>query len=191
MFMIWKGNIMKRMGLANKLTLIRILLVPIIIIFMLSGSKNGYVISAVLFIIAAITDELDGYIARTRNEITKFGKLIDPIADKLLITATLIMLVEIGRLPAWVAIIIIGREFIVTGIRMIALTEGIIISASNLGKLKTIAQMIAICSLMLNNYPFYLINIPFSTIAMFVALIITIISGIDYIYKSRKLIYNI
>jgi CDP-diacylglycerol--glycerol-3-phosphate 3-phosphatidyltransferase (EC 2.7.8.5) len=165
--------------------------VPIIIIFMLSGSKNGYVISAVLFIIAAITDELDGYIARTRNEITKFGKLIDPIADKLLITATLIMLVEIGRLPAWVAIIIIGREFIVTGIRMIALTEGIIISASNLGKLKTIAQMIAICSLMLNNYPFYLINIPFSTIAMFVALIITIISGIDYIYKSRKLIYNI
>lgn len=182
---------MKKMGLANKLTLFRIFLIPVIIVVMLSNLEYSYILAAALFILAAITDKLDGYIARTRNEITKFGKLIDPIADKLLVAATLIILVELGRLPAWVAIIIIGREFIVTGIRMLALTEGVIISASSLGKLKTFTQIIAICSLILNNYPFYLIDIPFSSISMFVALIITIISGLDYIYKSRQLIYNI
>ncbi|MDI6601777.1 MAG: CDP-diacylglycerol--glycerol-3-phosphate 3-phosphatidyltransferase [Thermoanaerobacteraceae bacterium] len=179
------------MGLANKLTLLRIFLIPVIIIVMLSNLENSYIVAAVLFITAALTDKLDGYIARSRNEITKFGKLIDPIADKLLVTATLIILVELGKLPAWIAIIIIGREFVVTGIRMLALTEGVIISASNLGKLKTFTQIIAICSLILNNYPFNLINIPFSSISMFVALVITIISGLDYIYKSRQLIYNI
>lgn len=189
--MILRGMFMKKMGLANKLTLFRIVLIPVIMAVMLSDMKYGYTIAAALFLIAALTDRLDGYIARTRNEVTKFGKLIDPIADKLLVAATLIILVEMGRLPSWIVIIIIGREFIVTGIRMLALTEGIIIPASNLGKLKTFTQIIAICSLILNNYPFNLMDIPFSTISIITALVITIISGLDYIYKSRQLIYNI
>jgi CDP-diacylglycerol--glycerol-3-phosphate 3-phosphatidyltransferase len=148
----------------------------------------GEFIAAAIFILAAITDGLDGYLARKHNQVTKLGKLMDPLADKLLVTAALVSLVEMRLLAAWVAFIIIGREFLVTGIRAVAATEGIVIAASKLGKYKTIAQIVAIVATMINNYPFELVNFPFQSIAMVIAVFFTIVSGVDYFMKASPLI---
>lgn len=181
------------MNLANKLTLIRIYLVPIFMFFILTEfiptPYNQYVAAGV-FILASITDTLDGYIARSRNMVTNFGKFLDPLADKLLVTAALISLVEIDKLYAWMAIVIISREFIVTTLRVVAAAEGIVIAASWWGKLKTITQIIAIIALLVNNFPFSYIGVPFDTMMLYIAVIITIISGIDYIAKNRETIMN-
>ncbi|MTI67498.1 MAG: CDP-diacylglycerol--glycerol-3-phosphate 3-phosphatidyltransferase [Firmicutes bacterium] len=174
------------MNLANKLTIIRIFLIPIFMMFLIFEIPNGQYIAAVIFIIAAITDGLDGYIARSRNLVTKFGKFMDPLADKLLVSAALISLVELDKIPAWIVIIIIAREFAITGLRVLAASEGITIAASKWGKLKTITQIIAIVSLLINNYPFNLLSFPFSTIAIYLAVIFTLISGFEYIYVNRK-----
>lgn len=176
------------MNLANKLTIARIILVPIFMIVLLNKITYGMYIAAAIFTIAAITDTLDGYIARSRNQITKFGKFMDPLADKLLVTAALVCLVQMDKLPAWIVILIISREYTISILRAIAASEGIVIAASVWGKLKTITQIVAIISILINNYPFSLINFPFSTIALWAAVILTIISGIDYIYLNRNIL---
>lgn len=175
------------MNLANKITIFRIFLIPIFMLFALIDIKYNRYISATVFLFAALTDTLDGYIARSRNQITVFGKFADPLADKLLISAALIVLVELGEVSSWIAFVIIAREFIITGFRVLAASDGIVIAASGWGKIKTITQIVAIISLFINNYPFSLINIPFSKIAMGLAVIFTILSGIDYIYINRRI----
>lgn len=152
------------------------------------GLTYNELIAALIFIIAASTDGLDGYIARKRKQVTNLGKFLDPLADKLLVTAALISLVEMDRLLAFVAIVIVSREFAVTGLRLIAAAEGTVISASKLGKLKTVTQIVAIAILMLDNFPFTFLNLPVDQIAVWLAVIITIVSGVDYFYKNRSII---
>lgn len=191
------------MNLPNKITLSRIFFVPIFMLFVvplpswLGGSEwlnviHGNYIAAAIFIIASSTDVVDGYIARKRKLVTRFGKFLDPIADKLLVTAAILALVQTGDISGWVAMIIISREFIVTGLRLVAAGEGIVIAASNLGKLKTILQDIAIVATILHNFPLSTFtSIPFDTYAMIAAVIITIYSLYDYIKKNIKVIdYN-
>ncbi len=146
------------------------------------------IIATFIFVIAASTDGLDGYIARKRKLVTNLGKFLDPLADKLLVTAALISLVEMQRLGAWIAIIIISREFAITGLRLVAAAEGVVIAASKLGKLKTITQIIAIVLLMINNFPFSYIHIPIAQWMMWLAVIITIYSGFDYFIKNNNVI---
>src|SRR6266550_4448837 len=131
----------------NLLTVLRILLVPVIVVALLAETPNGDALAAIVFAFAAFTDGLDGYIARSRGSVTNFGKLMDPLADKLLIIAPLILLVSLGRLAAWVAMVIIAREFAVTALRMVAAEQGMVIPASPLGKVKTIVQVLAIFAL--------------------------------------------
>ncbi|AGK97461.1 CDP-diacylglycerol--glycerol-3-phosphate 3-phosphatidyltransferase [Clostridium pasteurianum] len=190
------------MNLANKLTVIRIILVPVFLIFItVKGIPYGRSIATTVFIIAALTDKLDGYIARSRNQITRFGKLMDPLADKLLVSAALVSLVEFHILNSWIAIIIIAREFAVTGLRSIAAAEGIVLAASWWGKIKTVIQIVAIvCALInlnirhinfLHNYfPVDLVSLfeYLTNITMFLAVIITVISGTDYFVKNREII---
>ncbi|TDX52930.1 CDP-diacylglycerol--glycerol-3-phosphate 3-phosphatidyltransferase [Orenia marismortui] len=170
------------MNLPNKLTLLRIGLVPIFMAFLLIESLGtaGRYLALGVFILAAITDALDGYIARKEGLVTNLGKFIDPLADKLLISAALIALVDMQIISAWPAIIIIAREFAVTGLRVLAAAEGIVIAASNLGKYKTNAQIFAIIALIL--------GLPFSQVLLWIAVILTLISGIDYLLKSKELI---
>lgn len=201
------------MNLPNRITITRIMMVPVFLVFLLPFPEwfiqlsyfrsfqdqlsainqfilqYGNFIAAGIFLIAASTDGLDGYIARKRRQITKFGKFLDPIADKLLVTAALVALVQRGDLTGWAATIIISREFIVTGLRLVASAEGNVIAASPLGKIKTVAQIIAIMATLIKNYPFTLIvNFPFDRWAMFVAVVITIYSGYDYIMKNLHVI---
>ncbi|MBO2532206.1 CDP-diacylglycerol--glycerol-3-phosphate 3-phosphatidyltransferase [Planifilum fulgidum] len=188
------------MNLPNKITLARIFLVPVVMFFLLVRFNLGQfqfgqgvitvseIIAALIFILAAVTDGLDGYIARKRKLVTNLGKLLDPLADKLLISAALISLVEMQRLDAWVAIVIISREFAVTGLRMIAAAEGQVIAASPWGKLKTIVQIVAIVALMINNFPFSSFAFPFAGIITWAAVIITVWSGVDYFIKNWKVI---
>ncbi|KAB3526736.1 CDP-diacylglycerol--glycerol-3-phosphate 3-phosphatidyltransferase [Alkaliphilus serpentinus] len=176
------------MNLANKLTILRILLVPIFMIFLLNRIPYGVAIATAIFILAAITDTLDGYIARKNNQITTFGKFIDPLADKLLVSAALISLVQMGRLSAWVVVIIIAREFTISVLRAVAAAEGIVMAASWWGKLKTITQILAIIFIMINNFPFSYINIPFDTIMLWAAVILTVISGVDYIKLNKHVL---
>ena len=188
------------MNLANRITLARIFLVPIIMLFLLVRFDIGSItfgrveltyseiIATIIFIIAASTDGLDGYIARKRKIVTNLGKFLDPLADKLLITAALISLVERGSVEAWMAIVIISREFAVTGLRLVASADGQVIAASKLGKLKTIIQIVAICLVMLKNFPFLFLGIPLDVIAMWLAVIVTIYSGIDYFAKNKNVI---
>ncbi|NLW22340.1 MAG: CDP-diacylglycerol--glycerol-3-phosphate 3-phosphatidyltransferase [Tissierellia bacterium] len=176
------------MNLANKITLLRVLMIPIFMIVLLSGFNYSSYIAALIFAIASATDGLDGYIARSRNQITTFGKFIDPLADKLLVSTALISLVQLGKVPAWIVVIIIAREFTITGFRIIAASEGITIAASSLGKIKTSTQLIAIIALLINNYPFKLIQFPFDIIMLYISLFFTILSGADYLYKNRHVL---
>ncbi|PKQ09972.1 MAG: CDP-diacylglycerol--glycerol-3-phosphate 3-phosphatidyltransferase, partial [Actinobacteria bacterium HGW-Actinobacteria-9] len=152
--------------------------------------------AAGLFVVLAVTDAVDGYLARSRNEVTNFGKLIDPLADKLLITAALVSLVQLDKLPAWVALVIISREFIVTGLRMVALAEGHVIAAGGFGKLKTVVQIIAIVMfIIMDSQPLSLLGegvaeafYYLSWIVMAVALVLTIYSMLDYFYHAREVI---
>ncbi|MGL4849098.1 MAG: CDP-diacylglycerol--glycerol-3-phosphate 3-phosphatidyltransferase [Clostridium sp.] len=192
------------MNLANKLTIIRILLVPIFLVFIIvKGIPYGTFIATFIFILASITDKLDGYIARSRNQITNFGKFMDPLADKLLVTAALISLVELGFVPSWAAIIIIAREFAVSGLRTLAASEGKVIAASWWGKIKTVIQMIAIILLLIevnintsawlttfvnSNSIIHFIFTGLPAIMLYLAVIITLISGYDYFAKNRGVI---
>lgn len=174
------------MNLANKLTIVRIFLVPVFMLFLLIDIPNGDYIAAGIFVIAALTDALDGYVARSRNQITTFGKFMDPLADKLLVSSALILLVEMQRLSSWIVVVIIAREFAITGLRVLAASEGVTIAASWWGKFKTISQIFAIVVLLLNNYPFSIINFPMDSIAVALALIFTVVSGADYLIKNKS-----
>lgn len=185
------------MNLANKVTISRIILVPIFLIALLIKIKYrdievGKYLAATIFIIAASTDFIDGYIARKMQQITNLGKFLDPLADKLLVVAALVWLVEVHEMPSWIAIIIIAREFIVTGVRLVAAGEGIIIAASIWGKIKTFTQIIAIIAILIHNLePFkYIFIYPFHVYAMWIAVIATVYSGYDYVYKNRGVFKN-
>ena len=173
------------MNLANKITIIRVFLVPLFVIVLFSNLEYATYFAGIIFIIASLTDSLDGYIARSQNLVTNFGKFIDPLADKILVSAALISLVDLGRIPAWVVVLIIAREFTITGFRTIAASEGVTIAASPLGKFKTITQLVAIIAILIGNFPFNRIGFPFDQIMLYISLFFTIISGIDYIYKNR------
>ncbi len=171
------------LNLPNTLTLLRILLVPVVVVALLGETPNGDAIAAGVFALAALTDGLDGWIARNRGEITTFGKLMDPLADKLLVTAALVSLVSLGRLEAWVAMVIIAREFAVTGLRAVAAERGVVIQASWLGKVKTILQIAAIIAL-IAAYP-----APLGVdILVYVAVAATVISGVDYFFGFRRMV---
>ncbi|CAM4237498.1 CDP-diacylglycerol--glycerol-3-phosphate 3-phosphatidyltransferase [Paenibacillus tarimensis] len=188
------------MNLANRITLARIFLVPIIMFFLLVNLNLGrlsvgdfsisytQIVATLIFIIAASTDGLDGYIARKNKQVTNLGKLLDPLADKLLVAAVLISLVEMDKLEAWIAIVIISREFAVTGLRQVALLEGSVMAASKWGKWKTAVQITMIIALLLNNFPFAFYGIPFDRIATWAAALITVYSGIDYFVKNKNVI---
>lgn len=176
------------MNLANKITLFRVFLVPVFMIVLYLDIPYSMEIAGAIFIFASLTDALDGHIARSRNMITSFGKFVDPLADKVLVSAALIALVELGKVPAWIVICIIAREFTITCFRTIAVSEGITIAASSLGKIKTITQLIAIILLLFNNFPFSFLNIPMDMIMIYICLFFTILSGIDYIYKNKKVL---
>jgi CDP-diacylglycerol--glycerol-3-phosphate 3-phosphatidyltransferase len=187
-------------NLANRITIARIFLVPVVTFLLLvrfdfwtvtinhHRTTGSEMIAALVFLIAASTDGLDGYIARKRKMVTNFGKFLDPIADKLLISAVLISLVEMQRLSAWVAIIIISREFAVTGLRLVAAAEGIVIAASSIAKLKTVTQIIAMAAVIINNFPFSVLGFPFDSLAVYVMVGTTVLSGVDYFIKNKQVI---
>lgn len=213
-----------KMNLANKLTIFRILLVPVIMLIPIIdnlvgipgeflGISTAFWIMNIIFIVASITDKLDGYIARSRNQVTTFGKFLDPLADKILVLSALVILVEYGKIPSWIPIIVLAREFIVSGYRLIAVEKGgKVISASIWGKLKTVTQMIGIIFAFLDKFNFgefifrvstqaeaqinavsiymttgqYIINI-ITTIVLTLSVIATIFSGINYLKDGKDL----
>lgn len=171
------------MNIANKVTMIRLILIPIFVgAFYHYGTL--YNIAAILFMIASLTDAIDGHLARSRNLITNFGKFVDPLVDKVLTMAAFIVLVEASTIPAWAVIIIIARELIITGFRTLAADMGITIAASIWGKAKTTSQMISLVLLLLNNQA---LN-KFGIYVFYIAVILTLISGIDYIVKNKKVL---
>ena len=174
------------MNLPNKLTIFRmILIVPFVMIMQITPDGNGRFAALAIFIIASMTDFLDGYIARKNHLVTNFGKFMDPLADKLLVSAAMICLVSMDRLPAWMVIIIISREFAISGFRLIAADNGIVIAASWWGKFKTVSQMIMIILLIANLGGIFTI---LEQIFMWVALILTVVSLADYIWKNKKVL---
>jgi CDP-diacylglycerol--glycerol-3-phosphate 3-phosphatidyltransferase/cardiolipin synthase len=170
------------MNLPNKLTMARILAVPVFIVLYMMGHN---IIATIVFILASLTDMLDGQIARKRGLVTNFGKIMDPLADKILVYSAFICMVQIGIVPGWMLVIILFREFIVSGLRTVAAADGTVIAAGKTGKLKTILQMIAVPLLLLNNWPFSYIGIPGDQIFLWAQLIMTIVSGVEYVYENR------
>jgi CDP-diacylglycerol--glycerol-3-phosphate 3-phosphatidyltransferase len=169
------------LNIPNALTLLRILAVPVIVVALLDETPNGDMLAAAVFALAALTDGLDGYIARSRGAITTFGKLMDPLADKLLVTAALVSLVSLDRLAAWVAMVIIAREFAVTGLRAIAAERGLVIAASWLGKVKTVLQIAAVFALIaFDPSPAWVDGLVYAAVA------VTVISGADYFFGLRR-----
>jgi CDP-diacylglycerol--glycerol-3-phosphate 3-phosphatidyltransferase len=172
------------LNLPNVLTLIRILLVPVLVVALLDETANGDLLAAIVFALASATDAMDGYLARTRNAITTFGKLMDPIADKLLIIAALVALVSLHRLAAWVAMVIIARELTVTVTRMQATQHGVVIAANWWGKAKTIVQVAAIFFIIAVGEP----SPAWVDALVYGAVAITIVSGIDYFFGLRRVL---
>ena len=173
------------LNLPNFLTVLRILLVPVLVVALLAGTggQASDVLAAVVFAVASFTDAIDGWIARSREQITTFGKLMDPVADKLLVIAALLSLVSLGRLDAWVAMVIIAREFAVTVARLQARSEGVVIAANWWGKAKTLVQMLTIFLLILfDPAPTWVTALVYAMVA------VTVISGIDYFFGMRRLL---
>ncbi|GAB1398821.1 CDP-diacylglycerol--glycerol-3-phosphate 3-phosphatidyltransferase [Aminivibrio sp.] len=180
-------------NLPNMLSLLRVFLAPLVLIFLTFKFTYpvyrveeldilvtyGDVLAGAVFILAALTDAADGYIARKKGMVTNLGKFIDPVADKILVMAALISLVELQRVPAWIAVVILSRDLIVTGVRMVAAAEGVVIAASRGGKIKTVFQIVAIS--------FLIFNLPFGLQIMWVAMGLTVWSGMDYLVKGKKL----
>ena len=173
------------MNLPNKLTMLRVIMIPFFVVFMLmDGMVSARYIALALFVVASFTDFLDGNIARKHNLVTNFGKFMDPLADKLLVCSALICLIETGQLPAWYVIIIIAREFIISGFRLIASDNGIVIAASYWGKFKTVSQMIMIILMILNIPALSIVT----TLFYWIALILTVVSLVDYIKKNFQVL---
>lgn len=173
------------MNLPNKLTVLRVMMIPFFVVFMLTpltGPADKWIALAI-FVVASLTDLLDGHIARKHNLVTNFGKFMDPLADKLLVCSALICLVELARIPSWVVIIIIAREFIISGFRLIASDNGIVIAASYWGKFKTTFQMIMICLMIADLEPLKLLT----DIVMWAALVLTVVSLVDYLMKNKQI----
>lgn len=179
------------MNLPNKLTVLRVIMIPFFVFFLLwQGGENRTfrLIALALFIIASLTDLLDGKIARKYNLVTNFGKFMDPLADKLLVCSALICLIELGELPAWMVLIIISREFIISGFRLVASDNGVVIAASYWGKFKTTFQMLMVIVIIFNiNLQLGWLNI-LGTILIYVALVLTVVSLIDYIAKNKDVL---
>ena len=175
------------MNLANKLTMLRILMIPVFIAVLVYSKDRDIVfryIALGIFIIASATDALDGYVARKYNMITDFGKLMDPLADKILVSSALIILIELGNISSWIVSIVIAREFIISGIRLIATEKNIIIAASPLGKLKTVSQMLSVILMLLS-----IEAISFITdISVWLMCILSVVSLLDYIIKNKKVL---
>ena len=175
------------MNLANKLTMLRILMIPVFIAVLVYSKDRDIVyryIALGIFIIASATDALDGYVARKYNMITDFGKLMDPLADKILVSSALIILIELGSISSWIVSIVIAREFIISGIRLIATEKNIIIAASPLGKLKTVSQMLSVILMLLS-----IEAISFITdISVWLMCILSVVSLLDYIIKNKKVL---
>ena len=173
------------MNIPIALTLVRIVLVPLVIVFLISSERVHVLIAAVIFLAASLTDWLDGAIARRTNQVTRLGTMLDPVADKLLVAAALVSLVQVDMVPAWMALVIIGRELAVTGLRGVALSMGVVVRASRLGKWKTVTQYVALTLLILEKgvpaefVPFHLV----SGVALWIAMGATVFSGLDYFYS--------
>jgi CDP-diacylglycerol--glycerol-3-phosphate 3-phosphatidyltransferase len=187
----------RKLGIANWITIIRMIFIPVFLVVLLgqyAADWNDWRpwLAAAVFTVLAATDAVDGYVARTRNEVTTFGKFIDPLADKLLVTAALVGLVQLGSLPGWVAIVIIGRELVVSGLRMVAVAEGVVIAASPWGKVKTVFQIVALVMFILKNaQAFSSYSNAFdiaSWVVMGAALLLTVWSAGDYFYHAREVI---
>ena len=193
------------MNLPNKLTVIRVLLVPLLIlVYMFPYDTTGInvpvyhildtdislvnIIILVIFIVASITDYFDGRIARSKKLITTFGKFADPIADKLLVNTIFLLLASDGKINIIIPIIMISRDTIVDAIKMSAASKQVVVAASKLGKFKTVSQMIALCFLLVNNFPFSVLGIDLATILAWIATVISVISGIDYFIKNREML---
>lgn len=192
----------KVMNIPNQITVSRIIMIPIFVVFMLvdfgwgdvtflgATIPVGHLMGAIIFILAAVTDFIDGYYARKHNLVTNMGKFLDPLADKLLVSAALIILVELGFAPAWIVILIISREFAVTGLRLILADEGEVVAAKQLGKIKMWTQIVAVSALLLHNVFFEMFSIPFASIMLYVSLFFTIWSGWDYFYVNRRILLD-
>ncbi len=187
------------MNLANSLSITRIILVPIFMVFMLNQKPFGLLIAAGIFVVAGCTDILDGYIARKQETVSTMGKFLDPMADKLLITAGLISLVYLGYLNPWFALIIISREFAVSWLRLILAAQGVIVMASKLGKLKNVLQIVAVVSLIVHaafqtvwfqesalRFFLFIPSWLIAPLALYLAVILTVVSGVEYFYRNRK-----
>ena len=175
------------MNLANKLTMLRILMIPVFIAVLVYSKDRDIVyryIALGIFIIASVTDALDGYVARKYNMITDFGKLMDPLADKILVSSALIILIELGNISSWIVSIVIAREFIISGIRLIATEKNIIIAASPLGKLKTVSQMLSVILMLLSIEAISSIT----DISIWLMCILSVVSLLDYIIKNKKVL---
>ena len=182
------------MNLPNKLTIFRVILIPFFIVFLLvpdmpflPSTEWGEWIALAIFVIASLTDMLDGKIARKYNLITDFGKFMDPLADKLLVCSALIALIELGRIPAWMVIVIIAREFTISGFRLVAADKGVVIAASYWGKFKTLFQMVAVCLLIVDIPVLHILT----QLILWIAVILTIVSLIDYLIKNKDVMKDI
>ena len=175
-----------KLNLPNTITLIRIAIIPLIMLFLLLPIPGKYLISAIIFVVAAATDGVDGHIARSRNLVTTLGKFLDPLADKLLILATLICLLALDKAGAVAIILILTRELVITGLRAIAADKGVVIAASYFGKFKTVSQIVAITYILLAGQ-FTALPEVLGTVLLWIAVIITVLSGADYLYKAKEL----
>ncbi|GGH81985.1 CDP-diacylglycerol--glycerol-3-phosphate 3-phosphatidyltransferase [Pullulanibacillus pueri] len=188
------------MNIANKITVSRVILIPIFLIFFLIPWSFGNItiwhavipvqdfIAAIIFIVASCTDWLDGYYARKLNLVTNFGKFLDPLADKLLVMSAFVPLVGFDVIPSWMVIVILAREFAVTGLRLVAVEGGEVIAASQMAKWKTATQMIALILLLFHNIPFGEEGFPLADIFLWIAVVLTILSGGEYFYKNRDIL---
>ncbi|MCO7125936.1 CDP-diacylglycerol--glycerol-3-phosphate 3-phosphatidyltransferase [Sporolactobacillus shoreicorticis] len=190
------------MNIANKLTVARMIMIPLFLVLLLAPIPLGVLggesyrlpvsqlLAAIIFVLASFTDWLDGQLARKYHLITNFGKLLDPLADKLLVMSAFVAFVGLGRMASWLVILILAREFAVTGLRLVAVEEGEVIAASKIAKWKTFSQMVAIILFLFNNVPFGLNGFPLDQIILWIAVILTVLSGIDYFYKNRQIVFQ-
>ena len=180
---------MIKMNVPNTLTLARIAMVPVFVFLLLfPGVPAGNILAGIVFIAASLTDTLDGYLARKNNQITTFGKFMDPLADKLLVCSALICLTDLHRIPSWIVIVIVAREFIISGFRLVAAEKGVVIAASYWGKFKTVSQMLMVIVMVFNiGGVFDLVG----QILMWIALVLTVVSLVDYIRKNIRVLYDV